>query len=103
MTFHLNCGDKLLRLLDVEASADGYSKTEYINQLLLAFLLTPNTLSTGSRLQGLEAYSKLCSDELMSEVCRLAEQDKRAPIQQLFHLVEIGLGRYNSTSLNITE
>ena len=103
MTFHLNCGENLLRLLDIEASADGYSKTQYINQLLLALLLTPKTLAAGSRLQGVEAYSKLCNDKLMSEVYRLAEEDKRDPIQQLFFLLEIGLERHKLISSKVAE
>ena len=98
MALHLSCGKEVLSLLGEEAAAVGCSTTEYVNTLLLKVCSVPNTLASGSKLQEVDAYSLLFNDRLMPEVCRLAEENKRHPVQQIWWLVEIGLKHADPTT-----
>lgn len=52
---------------------------------------TPNALTTGTRLDELQAYSRLFSDDLMSKIPALADRERRNPDQMLLYLIELGI------------
>lgn len=92
MSFTLSCKEEVLKLLCQEASESGVSATEYITEVLNSLSSADSKLMPGGNtLQEIEAYVLLCGDKLMPQICELAKENKRHPVQQILCLVEIAL------------
>lgn len=91
MGFTLICQPDILELIGREAQASGTSRTQYINRILKELFSDRSSLTEGTRLEELQAYSRLFSDELMLKVPDLASRARRTPDQMLLCLIELGI------------
>ena len=91
MGFTLICQPDVAELIGKEAQLSGTSRTQYINRILKELFSVRSALTKGTRLEELEAYSRLFSDELMLKIPDLASRERRSPDQMLLFLVELGI------------
>jgi hypothetical protein len=98
MTFNLRCEETILSFIDAEAKEEGCSRTEYINRVLATLFAISNPLTSGTRLQELEACSRLLNDDVMREIPEIAKRHRRHIDQMLLWLVDMGIStlKYNS-------
>mgnify|MGYP003916099549 CR=1 FL=1 len=101
MSFHLKCDDDILSRIDVEAKAAGYSRTAYLNKVLASLFRVPPFLTAGNRLQELDAYSKLLTEETMKNLPKIAREQRRCTDQMLLWLIDEGIERLKSRSFPI--
>ncbi len=91
MGFTLSCQPDIAELIGKEAQLSGTSRTQYINRVLKELFSVRSTLTEGTRLEELQAYSRLFSDELMLKIPDLADRERRNPDQMLLFLIELGI------------
>ena len=99
MGFTLSCNRDVMDSIGAEAEKAGTSKTQYINEILRQVFTTPNALTEGTRLDELQAYSRLFSDELMNKIPDLANKERRNPDQMLLYLIERGINSIKEDSI----
>ena len=91
MGFTLSCQPDVAELIGKEAQLSGISRTLYINKILEELFSVRGALTEGTRLEELQAYSRLFSDELMLKIPDLASKERRSPDQMLLCLIELGI------------
>lgn len=91
MGFTLSCPPEIIKLIAREAKVSGTSRTQYINRILKELFSPRSSLIEGTRLEELQAYSRLFSDELMLKIPDLASRARRTPDQMLLYLIELGV------------
>ena len=91
MGFTLICQADVAELNRRGTQLSGTSRTQYINRVLKELFSVRSALTGGTRLEELEAYSRLFSDELMLKIPDLASRERRNPDQMLLFLIELGI------------
>ena len=103
MGFTLSCQSDVAELICKEAQLSGTSQTQYINRILRELFSVRGALTEGTRLEELEAYSRLFSDELMLKIPDLASRERRSPDQMLLFLIELGIKAIEERSGSTTQ
>jgi hypothetical protein len=85
--------EKARKFLESEGDRPDTSKTAYLNELLILLSEFPTVFSASSdsKLDELEACKLLLSDDVMTQIPRLAAASRREPVQMLLYLIEKGL------------
>lgn len=102
MGFTLNCPPDIAELIGREAQLSGTSRTQYVNRVLEALFSVRSALTEGTRLEELQSYSRLFSDELMLKIPDLASSARRNPDQMLLFLIELGIKTVEESSISTT-